>query len=442
MEERRRRSVDDGAVSDFVSTILLVALVVSVGAVFSVVVASSLSTTPIPAASFALMGLNAGDDEAEVVLRQGESVSLAELRITLERADATTEIPPSNWTTPDADVLRAGDTLRFALDPPVAADERLRVKIVHKSANLLLADLATAAGAPTMLLPAPTVQAGISPLVLPADGTSAARLTLRVSHPAGALAIGSIVADTSSIAAASGSAMATLALRDDGQGGDLVGGDGVWSTLVALPTTTPEGSYPIVLHVIDAAGRSAGNATVHLQATPVVAIAAAPSTGESGALAGSGAAFSGPTSENVTQLRLRNWTWDKLYPQRVRDDVVTLRIAGGGESWNVRITLTESGGTAHATGLLVWTGTHETSYRPLNGTLLPLANLDMDLLDPVGSLQWVRHSGAANPLALYQNANITVRPTFVVPYFGHDVTTGNQQTSIETGIISVEVVFV
>jgi hypothetical protein len=443
MDERARRLRDDGAVSDFVSTILLVGLVVVLGSVIAVVVTATLTAEPPSESSFALTGAAEGSEEVAVVLRHGESVELSALRVTLARnGSAPADVPASTWLTTNATRLRPGDALGLPLAPPLAAGEDVRVRVFRTDLNALVADLGSRAGSAVAPLETPTLAARIHPTLVPADGATFARLTVNVSHPAGALAIGSVVADTSSVALATGSAPRLVPLRDDGAGGDVVGADGVWSGLFALPTGTPLGVYEVVFTVHDATGRPAGTTNATFEAIPGTA-SGPPSTGESGAVAGSaGAAFSGPTSENVTQLRLRNWTWDQLYPQRVDDDYVTLRIAGSGKTWSARIALTEVGGTAYATQLTVWNSEHETVYTPRNGTRLALEGLDMDLLDPVGSLQWVRASGSADPLALYTNAGISERPTFVVPYFGQDVTTGNQQTSAETGIVSVGVVFV
>lgn len=438
MGDPGRRTCDDVAASDFVSTILLVALVVVVGAVFAVMVSGALSEPPVSESSFSLVRPRPGDTQVEVVLRQGAPLDLSALRVVVIRnGTAGADVPRAVWTTPENTTLRAGASIRFPVTPAVGANETLQVRLIRTDANRILAELGGRVGPGAPALPLPTLTAAIEPPQVPADGATLARLTVRIAHPSGALAVGSVVADTTELAKAAGSTPQRLEMRDDGHEGDVVGGDGIWSATLVVPTRTPPMMHRVTFNVTDALGRPAGTTNATFEVLPGSMVG----TGPGGTtVAGAGLTFTGPTSANLTTFRLRNWTWDKLYPERLDDDYVTLRVAGGGNSWSARVGLVEQGGQPYANELVVWNGQYETTYRPRNGTLLPLQGLDMDLKDPVASLQWVRSGGAAHPLALYPNADITVRPTFVVPYFGHDVTTGNQQTTTATGIISVDVV--
>jgi len=50
-----------------------------------------------------------------------------------------------------------------------------------------------------------------------------------------------------------------IALQDDGTGGDMVAGDGVWSATVTLPTDLTVGRYPVALTLTDDGGLASGS---------------------------------------------------------------------------------------------------------------------------------------------------------------------------------------
>ena len=426
---RRALRPDEGAVGDFVGTILMVALVVALGAVVAVMVAAGLDDAAPPAASLSLAPVEPGDASLRVLLRNGAPIPVSSLALTLERNGTLAALPPSAWSVPGGATWRAGERLSIPLSPPAGVDEPLRVRVFRTDHNALLSELGARAGHGPASAPLPTLSGAFTPPSATPDGVATVLLEVRVSHPQGALAAASAVADLGALSRSAGAGPLLVPLSDSGRGGDAAGGDGVWSALVTVPRATPPADYAVPVNVTDAWGRATG-AVLALNVKP----------GTAAAKTYVGLNFEAPTSQNVTWFRVRNWTWDQLYPQRVDDDFVTVRVVGdGGRGWTAMIHLDEVNGVPAAKQLRAWGPQNETVYVPRNGTRLPLANLDLDLLDPVGSLQWVYSTGAPHPTALYQHAGIQGRPRFTMPHFGQDQTTGNEPLSLGTGIWSAEV---
>lgn len=464
--ERGRWRRDEAAVSDFVGTVLLVALVVVVGSVLAVAVTATLSQPAAPATSFALAPPAPGAVALAVDYREGQPLPLESLRLTLSRNESdAVDVPRAQWTTPDAATLRAGDRLRLALSPAAAHDEAFRVTIVRSDSNVMLADLA-ALGAATAwpVLGAATLSAAMSPHDVVADGATATRLSVNVSHPLGALAVSRVAADLSNLTDAAGTAPTIAALSDAGGEGDAAAGDGTWSASLRLPSTTPPGWYNITVNATDVADRLVGTVRVPLRVTANGTLGTGGTgTGTStpdgavvvngtcygcsvdgGQQAYAGTRITVPTSENVTELKLVNWSWDRLHPERLDEDYVLFRIVGAGVGWSVTLTFEEHNGEAYATALRTWSDTADTMYEPLNATggkqRLPLTSLSMDLLHPLASQQWRYVSGSADPTALYPYAGVGGDPALIVTYMGQDRTTGNELQSLDTGIYSFDLV--
>ena len=444
----------DDAVSDFVATLLLVALVVVMGSVLAVTVASTLEAPAAPPVRFALASVSPGDGAVALVLRDGAPLPLADLRLRLERAGGASDVPQSAWSTPDPATLRPGERLSFALSPPAAEGEVLRVRVAHAPANALLASLEARAGAAAAVLGTPTLNASFQPNRTVADGATAARLVVNVSHPAGALAVARVVADLSNLTNASGSAASTLLLADSGAEGDLVGGDGAWSGLVTLSSLTPVGLYNVTVNATDVTGSVVATAVARLNVT-------ANGTGGQGGVGVGGDVTGGrclgcivqggvssyegtrltvPTSANLTSFRLRNWTWDRLHPERLVEDAMAIRVVNGSSAWSAYFTFDYVAGVPGIKSVVVWNKDNETTYAPRNGTLLPLSGLDLNMTDPVGELQLVHSAGNAHPNSLYHRADMRNETTFIIAYMRDEDVTGTRPEALDIGIFSVDVV--
>lgn len=424
----------DHAVSDFVGTLLMVGIVVALGSVVAVLATSTLEEPAPSTTSLALAPAGPGDASLRLLLRNGEAIPLHALSVSLQRGDAdAADVPAASWTTPDPSSWRPGDRLSLPLSPPAAPDERLRVRVFRADENVLVAELATRVPAATLAPSATTLAATFSPMPLITDGISTTLLAVRATHPEGVLGVASVVADLRNVTVPYGSAPLVVELNDAGRSGDLVGGDGIWSAHVALPPSTPPGTYTVSVNATDAAGRVAS--------VPATLGTVSKALGTEGTSTSIGTSFAAPTSENVTSFRLKGWNWDRLYPQRLDDDFVLVRVLGDdGRSWSALVLLEEANGQPYAKQLRVWGPLNETFYAPRNGTRLSLVDLDMDILDPVASQQWVYASGAPHPTALYPSSGVLGSSRFVAAHFGQDQTTSNAQLSLNSGIFSVEVV--
>lgn len=424
----------DAAVSDFVATLLLVALVVVLGSVLAVVVTANLDAPAAPAASFALASVSPGDATLGVVLRNGEAQPLGDLVLRVQRgAGPETVVPRDQWTTPDPTLLLAGERLALPLAPPAADGEAFVVRIVHSPANALLATLEARAGGADAALDPPTLAASFSPAATRTDAPP--RLLVRVTHPAGGLAVARVVADVRNLTL-NATLPAPLALGDQGGAGDLVGGDGTWTALVPLPARLPQGSYNVSVNATDVTGRVVATtlATLHVTGTRCVGCAV-----ETGVAAYEGTRLYAPTSANLTTFRLRNWTWDRLHQDRLDDDEMAFRIVNATHAWSASLLFAEENGVAGIRTLTVWTAGNESTYAPRNGTLLPLAGLDLNLADPVAEMQMVHASGNAHPNSLYPRADMRGNTTLVVAYVRGGFGGGNP-IARETALFSVDVV--
>lgn len=448
----------DAAVSDFVATLLLVALVVVLGSVLAVAVTSSLERAAPPAASIALAAASPGDATVRLVLRNGEPIPLAGISVTLQRnASAPVDVPRAAWSTPDAATWRPGETLALTLSPTAGQDERLHVRVVAREANAVLTDasLRTPWLSPDASpLGSPTLVAQAIPTNLSADATNASLLTVQVSHPGGALSVSGVRVDLKPLMNVS----ATLDLADVGSNGDALGGDGVWSGLLRAPVNATPGRYSLPVQAVDLTGRTVATTTVEFNVTASLATILSNATALfsnitnfSGNFYGScygcivydgvvvieGSRIMVPSSQNVTSLRLANWTWDRLHPARLANDAMVARIVSGQYAWSVYLRFSyPSNGPGGIKYVEVWNANATTTYVPATGTQVPLATLDLDLLDPVKS-GFRCDTGCASRMT-YNNATIQgSTPTFVVAWLRDE--TNNFQTD-EIGIYAVDVV--
>lgn len=445
----------DAAISDIAGTLLMVGAVVLAGGLLTIVVSGTLASEPTPSSGVALSPLAAGDTSVRLVLRNGESLPLDELAISLQRgADAPVDVPRATWATIDPLTLRAGDSLAFALTPAANAGETLRVRLLHGPSNSVVADSsARVPGAIEETLGAPTLAATLSPSTIVADASSAALLAVRVSHPAGSLAVASVSADLRNLTNASSTADYTLLLADSGIDGDASGGDGVWSGLVRAAVNTTPGVYNLTINATDLTGQQTGSTYALLSVsgnlTFLVSNATATINNFTGnfsgtcigcTIMGGAASYEGtrivaPTSQNVTRFTMSNWTWDRLDPNRLDGDAVVVRVIGNTYAWAAYFELDNVATGPSITGIQFRNANATTRYLPTNGVGVPLTGLDFSLLDPTAH-GFTCNSGCATPV-LYQNADIRAPAALLVAWMRDE--TNNFQTD-ELGIYAVDMV--
>lgn len=415
----------DAAISDMLGTLLLVLAVVVAGGGITVIVATNLSEEGAPVASFALAAPRAGDTSLRVLYRAGEPLALAELSLTFTREESPgVDVPRATWTTTGTTTLQAGDALAFPVAPAVAVGESLRVTIVHARSNAVLSQLTASLPAASASFADATLTTTLTPPKLIADGASTSRLEVRVSHPAGALAVASVVANMSVLGAGSGSTLPPLALNDNGADGDAAGGDGVWSGLLRAPTSTTPGWYTIPISVTDLAGADAGSTSVALEVNTYFA----------GGGAVEGRTTLAPSSVNATQLVVRNWTYDRANPSLIDNDRIVLRVINGTWSWSVQIDFDYLQGTPGIALIRMWNANASTTYEPATGQLVSIAGLELNLTDATRS-GFSCKTGCAPPMT-YQNASIVGTPGLVIAHLRD----ASKLDPAETGLYAVDVV--
>ncbi|MEA3200898.1 MAG: hypothetical protein QOE90_2326 [Thermoplasmata archaeon] len=418
-----RRLRDDAAASDLVANVLMVAIAVGLGAILAGVVAANLNHVPPTPTSVSFAPVHAGDGSLRLLLHEGDAIPVSQLRVAIGRnGSAALPVPATGWTA-GGPTLAPGGALVVNLTPSVAPGESIRVLLARADQNLLVLDATSAAATGASALPATGLAPWLSVASLPPDGATSAALAVRVTNAAGAGAVSAVQADVSALAGTP----ASLALRDDGKGPDAEGGDGNWTgSIVVAPGVAP-GVYAVNLTAYDAAGAASGAGRVNL----TVAVDGTLTVGKR---------LDVPASNTIHQLRLRNWSYDTAHLSRIQNDALVLRILGqGNQQWSVYVQLTLCTGNVPCVSQVETYGpANDTIYAPRNATL-PLAGLDLDLLNPVGSLQLVRASGAADPSALYPASGVLADPTLVVAFLGDETTNGNANPGQSQGLLAAEV---
>lgn len=460
------RGRDDLGVSDAVGSILLVLGVVLAGGGVTAIVAANLDTTAAPTALVTLAPVDAGDTTTRLLMRSGTEIPLSELRVHLVRPSSASEIPPAQWTTPNATLWRSGDTLTIPVSPAVAAGETVRVRLYHASTNTQLADVAALAPAILSPLTPPTLVANLTPSNITADATMSALLAVRVSHPMGALAVSSLRANLTNLSVASKSANATLELRDTGLEGDALGGDGVFSALLRAPANTTPGSYVIPITAMDVAGYASAQTTVTLNVTsnltgisPDVLAALsnvsvlgnltlllANLTGGApgvailnGSVVSEGVRLAVPNSSAMNRFNFSNFTWERHDPALLQNDAAVLRILSGGYAWSAYLKFDYIAGTPAITLLEMWNANStsgRTRYVPTTGSYVSMVDLNLNMTDP--SKSGFTCTLRCSPAATYKNSDIRGAPAFMISWMRDE---WNNPDSSDLGILSVEAVF-
>lgn len=415
----------DAAISDMLGTLLLILAVVVAGGGITAIVAASLSEEGAPIASFALAAPRAGDASLRVLYRAGEPLALEDLSLALARdGSAGVDVPRATWTTPGGTTLQPGDALAFPLSPAVDVGESLRVTIVHARSNAVLSQLTASLPAASGSFADATLTTTLTPPKLIADGASTSLLEVRVSHPAGALAVASVIANVSTLGVGSASTLPPLALNDNGADGDAAGGDGVWSGLLRAPTSTTPGWYTLPISVIDLAGADAGSTSVALEVNTYFA----------GGGAVEGRTTLAPSSANVSEMIVKNWTYDRSNPSLIDNDRLVLRVINGTWSWSAQLDFEYLQSTPGIATIRMWNANASTTYEPTTGQLVSIAGLELNLTDPTRS-GFLCKTGCAPPMA-YANASIEGTPGLVISHLRD----ASKIDPVETGLYAVDVV--
>lgn len=477
-----RRGSDDVAMSDIVGTLLMVGAVVTAGSAMTVIVAANLQTPDTPIASFSLARVEAADDDLRLLHRNGNALALTDVLLLLARGDnAPAPIPRAQWTTPDPTVWHPGETLSATLAPTVSSGERLRVQLVHAPTGALLADLAASAPSAGTPLASPTLSGVISPSSIIADAATTALITVRISHPLGALGIATVSADLTNLSRASNSANATLRLSDTGEDGDVFGGDGIWSALLRAPMNATPGTYEIPIVARDVAGYDAARTSASLTITANFTSLVANLTGldatllNAGAIAnissalvnlsvlgnltsllanltgatpgvvvlnttaaGEGTRLAAPTSQNTTRFHLTNFTYDRSNPTTIQNDAAVVRLLSRGYAWSAYLKFDYVDGVAGIARLEMWSSNStagRTIYTPASGGVVSIVDLDLNMTHPQQS--GFACSARCSPAMTYPNADIRGNPTFVIPYMRDE---WNNPDASDLGVYAFEAI--
>lgn len=448
----RQHAGGDAAASDMVANILLVAVVLGLGAIVATLVAANLSHVPPAASSLSLAPVHAGDGTVRVLLQDGEPLDATSLRVLVAR-NGSAAAPVATWSVGGA-ALAPGGTLTVTLSPAVAPGESVRVLLARTDANLLVLDATSVAEGSSSALPPSNLTLALSAPALPADGATPGVLVARVSNPVGAFAVASVRADLSALNGGASS----LVLHDDGVAPDLEGGDGSWAAGFTVVPGTAQGVYRVNVTAYDASGAASGLGAINVTVGPISLSTylggsfSGNFTGNftgnlHGAVLGGDAAslgtrFAVVDSANMTFLRLRNWSYDTAHLSRLQNDAIVIRIIGqGNQQWSayIKFSLCQNS-VPCVTQMETWGPSNDTVYVPRNATL-PLSGLDLDLLNPVGSQQFVRSTGAADPTALYPASGVFVNPTFFIAFLGDEQNTGQVSPAQNNGLYSMDVFF-
>lgn len=233
---RRFRTLlaSEASVSEVLATTLLTGLTVVLLGGFGAVLLASVGDAhdPVPA-SFALRA-DAGASSVLLTLMDGGPVRLDGARVVLV-VDGDDLTGAQELAAPAAPgVLAQGGSLRVHLASGTLAEgARVGVLVADRESNkphgVAVATVQGPTRMPAYVASEPSVDAvAVDPAVLTVDGQSLATLTARVSATHGLRLVHAVTVDLTPLG---GSSQAPL--RDDGEGGDALAGDGVWTARVA-----------------------------------------------------------------------------------------------------------------------------------------------------------------------------------------------------------------
>ena len=233
---------DDG-VSEVLGTVLLTATAVVILGGFGAVVLSSVGQTGVaPAGAFAL-DAEEGAGTATLRMVSGTSFALDGARIVLLVDGDGSRLASYALDDPaSAGRFAPGDRLVLTLTAPLSAGDHLTAMVVDtatgKAIGTTVKDVLGASTLPAYVLSAPSLASpALSPATLVADGRSLATLTVNVGATYGLDLVQRVTADLTALGG-----LAEVQMRDDGQGGDALAADGIYT----LQLTAADHDFTIV----------------------------------------------------------------------------------------------------------------------------------------------------------------------------------------------------
>ena len=438
---RERRTLhalirSESSVSEVLATVLLVAMtVVLMGGFGLVVLTSANETRDPPSASFALAA-DEGGAHVDLRLVAGSAFRLDAADVVL-LVNGTGTTGATELLDADADgTLRPGGTLRVHLSsgtlPPEA---QLMVLVVDRETGKPIgATVATLLGegtTPPFVTGTPAVGAvAFDPATLTVDGESLTNVTVSVVSPFGLDLVRSLTVNLTRVGGP-----AEVALLDDGQGPDLLAGDGVYAAqlaAVAYPFATTPSSETATLSFLlrDVFGKTAtGEGALTLETAPLSKV-------------GTGAKWRNlPASDavdyvNLTALTFRDET-------ALANDQIQLRVSdlgGTSNAWTALATFgspAQCGGTAGILSVVLSRDgvAGNATYAPASGCLplgglakLNLANPPLSL-DATGAVVGWNVVGDASAF-LYASAGISATNEATITFFGDSLTPSPSATGL------------
>ena len=219
----------DAGVSEVLGTVLLTATAVVLLSGFGLVVLSSVDSTGTPPTGAFALDAPDGSSTATLDFVSGTSFGLSSARFVL-LVDGADRLATYHLDSPAiADRFSPGDTLVMDLNAPLAEGDRVTAMVVDvetgKGIGTTRTTVLGASTLPAFVLSAPSLASpSLSPSLLVADGASLANLTVNVGATYGLDLVDRVTVNLSELGG-----LSDVAMRDDGQGGDLLASDGIYT---------------------------------------------------------------------------------------------------------------------------------------------------------------------------------------------------------------------
>lgn len=329
-------TTDEAGVSEILGTILLTALTVTLVGGFGAVVLATLSDAGIAPTGDFLLEVEPGARTVDLVYASGSTFDLAEASIVVRVNDTQAPVTHTVVRSASADRFSPGDLLRLDLPadaPTPGAGTRVAAVVYHIETNQPIGGASTAVhGAASAAFSAGSVRLSdvtFSPASVVADGTQVTSVTATVESTFGQRYVRDVFVNLSAVGGPS-----AAHLRDTGEMGDAVAGDGTYTlqfapSPAAVPLLVDRASAELTLTATDVSGRSASASSALLVLASPDRAGGTSSTGSGISVSNKvvgGAAFTRvPGSSQVASLYLTNFTFiDEL---EVNNDQIAVRIS-------------------------------------------------------------------------------------------------------------------